>query len=360
MKGDFLGFSFNGRHSSEFNIIRVSDGSRYQDGLVPEMEDMTNNVPGRDGAYFYGSVYKERTFSIKFAFDNVTDDNLRDMRQWLGYDGIASLIYDEFPYKKYMVKITSLPNLDYVCFDERKRRASNTSRDGARVENRSKSGDETVVNREQVYPWEYELDGNGEYVKERIYKGEGTIDFIAYYPFALSTGHTIEDVVANVDGAGANDEWKNGSHVPTKALYESYNIDKVIKGNDEGDVRIPVYNFGDKPTPFKLTIEVSSDDYYLITDYRTQKKIYLNFNGITLEDTQVIVDSYSRLIIGVQTNQIYNKAIVAGDFFEISPSSSITTDTILINTNHPLTTVAQSTNNEYVTNISIDYDCLFF
>ena len=35
---DFLAFSFNGLHSyDDFKIYRVSDGSRYNDNLMPTM-----------------------------------------------------------------------------------------------------------------------------------------------------------------------------------------------------------------------------------------------------------------------------------------------------------------------------------
>ena len=43
---DFIGFSFNGRHSSEFNIFSVSNGSRYQESLIPSSSDYTEKIPG--------------------------------------------------------------------------------------------------------------------------------------------------------------------------------------------------------------------------------------------------------------------------------------------------------------------------
>jgi len=35
LKGDFISFSFNGVHSSELGITRTSDGSRYNENLLP-------------------------------------------------------------------------------------------------------------------------------------------------------------------------------------------------------------------------------------------------------------------------------------------------------------------------------------
>jgi hypothetical protein len=34
-KGDFLGFTYNKLHSSELGIVRVSDGSRFNENLLP-------------------------------------------------------------------------------------------------------------------------------------------------------------------------------------------------------------------------------------------------------------------------------------------------------------------------------------
>lgn len=102
---DFCGFSFNGRHSSEFNIVRTSTSKRYQDDLTSGTNDTTIQINGRDGKLFLGSNYKERTFSVNFAFDNLTEQKLRDVRQWLRGEDMGGLIFDEEPYKEYTAKV---------------------------------------------------------------------------------------------------------------------------------------------------------------------------------------------------------------------------------------------------------------
>ena len=57
IKGDFLGFTYNGIHSSELGIFRVSDGSRYTENLLPTIQDKTVQVPGADGTYYFGSYF---------------------------------------------------------------------------------------------------------------------------------------------------------------------------------------------------------------------------------------------------------------------------------------------------------------
>ena len=44
-KGDYMGFTYNNRHSSDLGIVRTSDGSRFNENLLPTMQDKTVQVP---------------------------------------------------------------------------------------------------------------------------------------------------------------------------------------------------------------------------------------------------------------------------------------------------------------------------
>jgi hypothetical protein len=58
---DFIGFTYNGKHSyNDFGIYRTSDGSRYNDILIPQLLDKTIDVPGREGQYFFNSQHKTK------------------------------------------------------------------------------------------------------------------------------------------------------------------------------------------------------------------------------------------------------------------------------------------------------------
>ena len=70
-RGDFLGFSFDNRHSSEFRIIRVSSGNRYSTNLFPNQKDTTLDIPGRDGSLLIDSKFQNGDFTINFAFDDI-------------------------------------------------------------------------------------------------------------------------------------------------------------------------------------------------------------------------------------------------------------------------------------------------
>jgi hypothetical protein len=67
---------------------------------------------------------------------------------------VGDLVFDEEPYKKYIVKVQSAPQLKYLCFD-------------------------TEINSTITDLYKF-----NETYQGRVYKGEGTIQFVAYEPFA--------------------------------------------------------------------------------------------------------------------------------------------------------------------------------
>ena len=149
---DFIGFTYNGYHSiRDLGIYRTSDGSRYTEDLAPTMEDKTAEVPGADGMYYFGTRFKERTFNVQYAFDGLTESGLARLKEAFRGDGIHDLIFDEAPYKVWGAKVTGSAQIKHLCFEE-----------------------------------------NG----ERVYKGEGSITFTCYYPYAhtpVLEGSIVED-----------------------------------------------------------------------------------------------------------------------------------------------------------------------
>ena len=197
---DFIGFKYNGTHSSYYEIFRTSDGSRYNDNLIPQLMEKTTDVPGGDGQYYFGSFYKTRQFSISIAFENLSEEKYREMRTWLDGKEIHDLIFDEAPYKVYSAKVTGTPQLKTICFEK----------DGARV-----------------------------------YKGEGTIQFTCYYPFA----HTPKLTDSGGDGRALNNY--NITYYPNKTQWAAASnlTDNFIQSRDYGK------NKGDLPTHFVLTYQ---------------------------------------------------------------------------------------------------------
>ena len=249
IKGDFTGFTFNGIHSSELGITRVSDGSRYTEELLPAIQDKTIQIPGADGTYYYGSSYTQKSFNISVVFDDMTEMQFVRLKKVFGDKGIHDLIFDEWPYKVYRVKSTGTPNLKYICFDK-----------GIDQNDRDYDNDSQIKSKEDLYGV------SARSTNGRIYKGEGQINLIAYSPFARSRYKYIDQYNffnvpewGSMDTAAADSvhynlyDWVDSVGFKTSSVGKSYNnktyqIDKVT---DNG---VMIYNPGDLPTNFTLTI----------------------------------------------------------------------------------------------------------
>lgn len=269
LSGDFIGFTFNGVHSSDMGIIRTSDGSRFNENLLPASTDKTVQIPGGDGTYYFGSNYTQRQIPISIATDELTETQFRQLKQWLGDKQIHPLVFDEAPYKTYMVKTSSIPTLKFICFD-----------------NITKNNGEMTVN--------------------RVYKGEGSLQFIAYFPFARCTKKYLSEYTDS-----NKEEWASASGLLT------------TQGDYDGTgAEINLYNPGDVETDFFA--------YYARTSLKRLTKIYINSNILNFDfsnndnviDTYIRINSKANLIEGCDENfkptgTLYNKFVTSGDFFKI-------------------------------------------
>lgn len=197
---DLTGFKFGDYHSSQFGLIRVSNGSRYNEYLLPTLKNTTTDVPGMEGTLYFGTQKTTRSFQVDMAFDSLTEEDIRDIREWL--TGAHSLIFDERPYIQYMCILNSAPQLKYLTFEE-----------------------------------------NG----ERIYKGELSVNFVSYLPY----GYSIDGKKFIDDFFDENfEEWSNASHLAYKNFYEGETLHTYDKfeGNN-----VYVYNGGDVEADYVLT-----------------------------------------------------------------------------------------------------------
>ena len=294
-RGSYLGFTYNGKHSSEFGIVRTSTSNRYDDNLLPNKNVKTTAVPGGDGAYYFGSNYTQRQFTVQFAFDALSDAQLREMRQWLGTGQIHDLIFDEFPYKVYSAAVTGNATAKHLCFDE----------------------------------------GNGV-----VYKGDGSIQFTCYFPFARSRYKWLSDyTIANIPEWGNDEfynntsEWAEGSQLwqSSTKQYPSSSARTVpidvfqIALSDCAE--LDVLNNGDMPVDFLLYISQNALDNM----QNSSIQIYYNHSGVALQCGQLpqgvnlVIDTKAHLIRGwdlvnnqkVMNDTIYNNYIIAGDFFQL-------------------------------------------
>lgn len=197
-KGDYIGFTYNGTHSSKLGIVRTSDGSRFNTNLLPTMQDKVVQVPGRDGGYYFGSQYTQRQFNVSFAFDSLTEKQLCNLKKHFGDKQIHDLIFDEEPYKVYSAKVTGTATFNHIPFSDQ-------------------AGD-------------------------RIYKGEGSIQFTCYYPFARCWSNTKSSY---------------NEHPAYSGLSESEIEDRIKEWWDASRIDIDG-NHGDVPVYFTIKTTAST------------------------------------------------------------------------------------------------------
>lgn len=283
---DFCGFTYKGVHSSELGLVRVSDGSRYFHNLTANFRDKTMEIPGGDGVYFFESLYNSNSFNINVAFDSVTEMQMRLIRQVFNGKDTGELIFDEAPYKAYIVKVQAPPQIKYVCF----------------------------------------MEGG-----QRIYKGEMAISFISYYPYAICTKKWL-DQYSSAEYPN-KDEWAASSGL----------IDNTSNTYDYQDApMIYLYNPGDLETDIKIFINANAIALQYGISVRLKGTLsaglgeitigQLDLSPIPLEviesnndlDNYICINSKTNLIEGrlsadidTQSGSLYNQYISSGDFFKI-------------------------------------------
>lgn len=235
--GDFLGFQLGDVHSSQLNIIRVSSGDRYNENLSSNFNDVTEQVPGADGTYYWNTYYTQKPFTIDFAFDDLRDEDIHRLKRILNFKGVQPLIFDETLYKKYYVKCSSPPILKYVGFDN---------------------------------------------YGTIIYKGEGSINLVAYYPYAVST----KDI-----------SFTNGTNF-------------LLPNTGDIETPIKVYYDLNNLVGQNLSFSLSEDK---ILNLSIEEKLSDN-------DRYICIDGKTHLIEGLdkdykKTGMLYNRYITSGDFF---------------------------------------------
>ena len=289
----FVGLTYDGVHSSELGLYRVSDGSRYNEDLLPSFSDKTTERTGADGMYFFGSNYQQKNWTIEFAFDHITKEQLLEIKKLFGagakkpkqlifdedreYNSIEvedtiELIHnhnlgeisedittEEPPMQRYyLAKVAQPPQLKTLCFDE--------------------------------------LDDEGNIVD--IYKGELTVEFTSYTPFAYAP---ITEKVPD------NNEilYKNLGSIRVSPQF-------YFKTNVKEGISFKLYSSEEANIP----TEGSSTTVYIYPNA-------LIAENITLADGEdgLIVDCEVGIIYGaingVKTTNIYNSYITSGHFFDL-------------------------------------------
>lgn len=323
-QGPFLGFTYNGRHSSELGIVRINTGNRAEMPLSPSFKDSTAEVPGGKGLYYFNTQIQQRQFTINFAYDDLTEEDVRELREWLNPLEQGELIFDEEPYKVYTVKPNTQPKLSYLVFNK-----------------------EITTETFKLYePSTVKSSG-------RVYKGEGAIGLTAYYPYAKAPSKELSYYNSNTKegGFGSQDEWKIAAGFDKEVQLDS----------------LECYNRGDIETPVTLNFKVAKNintneavsgnvgiELYSGTTsqigtrigyvYMDASKMSVNMNYTINSKLELITDEN-----GVARNDI----IVASKFFYLPPREKC-----FFNVNYLSGYTGEQTNSTTAIT-GIDYDYLY-
>ena len=149
----------------------------------------------------------------------------------------------------------------------------------------------------------------------RIYKGEGTLNFVAYYPFAKSVHKFLNSYSA--EDSTEKTEWnKYAKLLPiNNNIYDGTgpSIKLYNSGQLETDF-CAYYSFGVGTTIALTNIKISED-----SANRTLSFLSIVKKG---SDNYIRINSKTNLIEGCSnfdapTGTLYNSSITSGDFFKI-------------------------------------------
>lgn len=201
----FIAFTFGNFDSTSFNegedrIYRTIEGDRYTINLAPPMNDITADVTGADGSYYFGTLHKPKVFNINFAFDRLTIGGLEALKT--AFDGkvMKHLCFAEEPNKYYVAKVTGQPNIKVIPFDE---------------------------------------DGS------LIYRGEGSLEFTAYWPYAKGVASPTPAFLSMNSNTNAMTSPENGNKTKSIFLEGATTTTDTITNN--GD--IPTFIYLSSPVP---------------------------------------------------------------------------------------------------------------
>lgn len=323
--GEHLGFSYGGVRSEDLGIVRTID-NRYSYDITPPIKDITTEVPNYNGVYFWGSNYDRRNITIPFAFGEINETQLSKIKKILNDKKIHNLIFDEDPNIIYPAMVSNTSTLSHVCFD---------------------------------------------IMGQRVYRGEGSLNFICHTPYKRSKYKTAEEleqfkaaaILVNQDssqipsgqlfvntvdfsdlqklysaGEGEDLDDAFGGVQPGKLYRLGYSIlpsDKQF-GEFSGNGYI-LYNASTMEIPFQLYFLVDNiERTYFIKRSGSQKHIMIKTNAKSDSDVYIKVDTKNYTITGCdanynQTGSMYNDKITSGMFFNLVPGRNDLT--VMVNGN---------------------------
>lgn len=286
-KNDYIGFTYNGIHTSQFGLYSSANGDRYQRYLSPQFSDISSSIAGRDGAVYFGTNMSTKTFTFNLVFDSMTEEEYFGMKKWLN-GGIGDLVLDENPYIKYRAKPSQVVQVSFLVFLD-----------------------------------DYDA---------RVYKGEFQVSFVCYEGYGRSLSKYIESysstgfldtqVISAANMSNSISEWALASHLLPQQVYHDITYDTYVDG------KFYLYNPGDVPTDFEISIPDNYSTIELVLcpwDTATEAVSttftgYFQLTNLPCTGGTLHIDTYRRLVYVEDANgnkTPYNDCWNSGDFFKI-------------------------------------------
>ena len=112
---EYLYFNFDGKSSSEFNLLIQNKG---EDLSFPSQASFENQIASplyQGTSYLLGVNKKDRVFNFSCWVDSITTLKMRELLNWLSIDKVGNLILDYNPNFSYRVKISSMGDIKHLA-----------------------------------------------------------------------------------------------------------------------------------------------------------------------------------------------------------------------------------------------------
>ena len=270
---DFIGFTYNGLHSvNDLKIYRTSTSNRYLTNIKNASQEKTQRDPNVDGTLYFYSQVQNNSFNISFAFDSLYEEDIRLLKRTFDGKDVHELIFDEEPYKVYEAKVTGTPNIKYIPFDD---------------------------------------DEHG-----TIYKGEGSVTFTCYYPYA----HTPYDLINGVDGRYPNHYFNSKFDIHNKfaTYWEWIEYAPILKRNERVYTTSRTWStFTIPSSEIKFTYIRGQEKYHILNKGEVPAPFKIQFVGYVPKNTTIQIDdqklrideSCYNLIVNTKTGQITGQSV---------------------------------------------------
>lgn len=115
----FISFNYGGRDIEEFGLLVIFESGRLSKNIYTSFHDITTNIEGRDGQFYWGSYYDADTLSFTLATDGITTSQYEDFKNYF-VPGIArDFILSEFANRTRKARVQTSPQINLLPFEDK-------------------------------------------------------------------------------------------------------------------------------------------------------------------------------------------------------------------------------------------------